>query len=141
MLQNANTDKRKILVVDDDENVRLLVKVLLSRRGYEVETAPGGMAGLAALSLSTPDLVLLDISMPDMDGLSFLEKRAQAGHERDIPVIVLSARNSEADIDAAMTLGASNYVAKPFHQDQLLGHIARFLPQPPVNPMPSHAVH
>lgn len=140
MLQNAQSDKRKILVVDDDENVRLLVKVLLSRRGYEVETAPGGMAGLAALSLSDPDLVLLDISMPDMDGLSFLEKRAQATQIRDIPVIVLSGRNSEADVAAAMTLGASNYVAKPFHQERLLEDIARCLPQP-AGPMPSHAVH
>ncbi|ESQ74182.1 response regulator [Asticcacaulis sp. AC402] len=132
MFEVPQSDKHRILVVDDDEHVRLLIKVVLSRRGYDVETAPGGISGLAALSLSDPDLVLLDMSMPDMDGLTFLEKRAQAEQVRHIPVIVLSGRNSRLDVAAAMTLGASDYVVKPFQQDRLLSDIARFLPPAPA---------
>jgi two-component system, chemotaxis family, chemotaxis protein CheY len=135
-MRESQSHKSRILVVDDDRNVRLLVEHLLSGQGYEVETADSGAAGLAALKAAAsngaaPDLVLLDMTLPDMDGLAFLEARtAVAGPQiADVPVIVLSGRSGNADVVAALTCGASNYVAKPFRHDQLLSHVARMLPQ------------
>ncbi|WP_050808366.1 response regulator [Asticcacaulis biprosthecium] len=126
------------MVVDDDENVRLLVKVILTRQGYEVEIASSGAAGLAAMKRSVPDLILLDMAMPDMGGLAFLEAKAKSDVAADIPVIVVSGRSRNADVAAAISLGASNFVAKPFHQDRLLANIAGLLP-PTVDAVPSRA--
>ncbi|ESQ87735.1 hypothetical protein ABAC460_18855 [Asticcacaulis sp. AC460] len=132
----SQVHKRRILVVDDDENIRLLVERLLSGQGYEVETADSGAAGLTALNRSAPDLVLLDLTLPDMDGLAFLE--ARTGAAGDVPVMVLSGRSRNADVVAAFTCGASNYIAKPFQHDQLLSHVARMLL--PAGAEPSQAV-
>lgn len=127
-VRDSQSHKRRILVVDDDDNVRRLVNLVLGRHGYEVETAANGTAGLEALTRSAPDLVLLDMTMPDMDGLAFLEVKARIEATANVPVIVLSARNRNADVVAAITQGASNYIAKPFQPELLAEHVARCLP-------------
>lgn len=118
----------KILIVEDDDDIQLLLSTLLKRQGYAVTSADSGMTALAAMGQVLPDLVLLDMAMPDMDGLTFLSRRAKFVEFRDIPVICVTARDRNKDVMAAIELGASHYITKPFDNAKLLMSIARLLP-------------
>ena len=122
--------KPRILVVEDDVDIQDLLLAVLGRHGYEVATADSGLTALASFAQSIPDLILLDMAMPDMDGLTFLERRCQFKKTKDIPVIVVSARDRNTDVMAALAAGAANYVTKPFDTARLLVCIERLLPRP-----------
>ena len=110
----------KVLVVDDDPQIRRVMKVTLVGHGYEVIEARNGEDALTRISAEMPDLVLLDMNMPGMGGLETC--RAVRGGS-DIPVIILSVRNSEKDKVAALDAGADDYVTKPFSIEELLARI------------------
>jgi DNA-binding response OmpR family regulator len=109
--------KRKILVVDDTKNVQVLLTDFLSAQDFEVLTASDGREALAVVRSEDPDLVLLDIMMPNMDGYQFISHlRKTSG----IPVIMITAKQQEADVIHGFDLGADDYITKPFRLRELL---------------------
>ena len=122
----------RVLVVDDEPGILRAVQTNLGRHDYRVETATSGEAALEAYNRVRPDLVLLDLGLPDMDGLDVL----RAIRERaSTPVVVLSAREAERDKVAALDLGADDYVTKPFGVNELLARVRvalRHAARPPL---------
>src|SRR2546428_12501060 len=117
-------NEARILVVDDDEDIRNLVVKLLERAGHKVEQAEDGRSGLRALHASPPDLVLLDVSMPDLDGWQTLERIRDVS---DVPVIMLTARGDELERVRGLRGGADDYVTKPFSALELGARIEAVL--------------
>jgi two-component system KDP operon response regulator KdpE len=110
----------QILVVDDESQIQRFLKPALGAAGYEVVRAMDGGQALAAIGVHAPDLIVLDLGLPDMDGkevIGLVRRRS------DTPIIVLSARGDEAEKIAALDLGADDYVAKPFGIGELLARI------------------
>jgi DNA-binding response OmpR family regulator len=118
---------KKILLVEDEKNIVLGVTICLRSAGLQVDVAEDGMEALRKIEESKPDLVLLDLVMPKLNGLDALKSMKENEATKDIPVIVLSARAQEEDIQRAMDLGASDYMAKPFKPAELLEVIERVL--------------
>lgn len=109
-----------ILVVDDDEAVRRFLRTVLKGQGYDIVDAPTVAAGIDAVAQVQPDVVLLDLGLPDGEGVEVL--RAMPAH-RHVPVIVLSARGQEGDKVVALDSGADDYLTKPFGSSELLARI------------------
>ncbi len=116
--------KGRILVVDDEEEIRRVVGRALASRDYAVETAANGEEALAAVRTFDPDLVVLDLNMPVMDGLTFSRELRTWSQ---VPVLVLSVREDEADKVAALDLGADDYLTKPFGVDELMARVRALL--------------
>jgi len=114
----------RILVVDDDEDIRSLLRELLHRAGYQVDDAPNGRAALRQLFEAPPALVLLDVSMPELDGYQTLERIRDLS---DVPVIMLTARTQELERVRGLASGADDYVSKPFGRQELLARIQALL--------------
>jgi len=108
---------KKILVVDDEPEVRQLMEHFLTERGYEVRIAENGRLGLLALDTFTPDVVLLDMHMPEMDGLETLKHIA--ARLPTLPVIMVTVNDDVATTSRLLELGAADYVPKPFNLDYL----------------------
>ena len=115
----------RILVVDDEPDILLMLRMSLEDEGHEVFMAPDGLAGLERLSEHRPDLVVLDVMMPVLDGFGMLERKRAAGDQT--PVVMLSAKSEQADLDRALSLGAVEFVSKPFDLDRLVALIDRVL--------------
>jgi DNA-binding response OmpR family regulator len=124
----ASAPLRRVLVVDDDADIRLLLEELLRGAGYAVETAPDGRAALRAFHESSCDLVVLDLSMPELDGFETL---ARIRDLSDVPVILLTARSGEIDKVRGFRAGADDYVVKPFGRQELLMRIEALLRRVP----------
>jgi DNA-binding response OmpR family regulator len=118
-----------VLVVDDDTDVRTLVAELLTRAGYTVSEAPNGREALKLLFDERPDLVLLDISMPELDGWGTLERIRELS---DVPVVMLSALGAELEKVRALRAGADDYVTKPFGRQELLARVESLLRRAPT---------
>ena len=118
------SDAVRILVVDDDADIRLLLRELLERANFDVEEADGGRAALRSLHASPPGLVLLDVSMPDLDGYQTLERIRDLS---EVPVIMLTAHARELEKVRGLTAGADDYVAKPFGRQELLARVQALL--------------
>lgn len=116
----ANT----IMVVDDQSSVRQLLQEYLTEQGFHVVTAPDGQTAIYMARHELPDLILLDIMMPKMDGYQFLRQYRQ---ERQTPVIIITAREEETDAVLGLDLGADDYVVKPFRMRELLARIRAVL--------------
>jgi two-component system, OmpR family, KDP operon response regulator KdpE len=110
----------RILLVDDEVSIQRALTPLLRSRGYDVEVAGSGASALKAFGLRTPDLMVLDLGLPDLEGIEVC-RRVRASSQ--LPILVLSARNGDADKVAALDLGADDYVTKPFSPDELLARI------------------
>jgi DNA-binding response OmpR family regulator len=110
----------KILVVDDQASVRQLLQDYLSEQGFKVITASDGQNAIYTARHEEPDLILLDIMMPRMDGYDFLRQYRQ---ERQTPVIIITAREEETDAVVGLELGADDYVIKPFRMRELVARI------------------
>jgi DNA-binding response OmpR family regulator len=121
--------RTKILVVDDDPDLLLLLRVTLAAEEFQCLLARNGEDAVRELQAEGPDLVLLDIMMPVMDGWQVLEQIEEWGTRT--PVIVVSAKASEADVARALELGAVDYVTKPFDPDELLQSILAVLDRTP----------
>jgi DNA-binding NtrC family response regulator len=116
----TETKKRKILTVDDDEFVREILVAYLEDSGYEVMQAKNGRLGLEIFRREIPDLVMLDLRMPEMDGLEVLGYITQ--ESPDTPVILVSGMGTIGDAIRALKLGAWDYIAKPIHDMGVLEH-------------------
>jgi two-component system KDP operon response regulator KdpE len=112
--------RTKLLVIDDEPAIRRFLKTGLTPQGYDVVETATGAEGLARLAQEPPDVVLLDLGLPDADGIDLIRKiRADS----DVPVIVLSVRNDDGAKVAALDLGASDYVVKPFSLPELVARL------------------
>jgi DNA-binding response OmpR family regulator len=116
--------KGRILVVDDDADIRTLLRSLLERAEYVVTEAENGRAGLRAFYAAAPDLVVLDVAMPELDGWATLERIRDLS---DLPVLMLTARSSELERVRGLTHGADDYVSKPFGKQELLARVQALL--------------
>jgi DNA-binding response OmpR family regulator len=119
-----NGTAARILVVDDEADIRMLLRDLLERAGFEVDEAPTGREALRALAAAPPALVLLDVSMPELDGYQTLERIRDLS---DVPVIMLTARAQELEKVRGLSAGADDYVAKPFGRQELLARVQALL--------------
>jgi DNA-binding response OmpR family regulator len=123
----ANAGQIRILVIDDDPDLLELLEALLGLANYQITTAANGVDGLAAIRASLPDAVILDINMPGLDGFAVLEDLARSPPPRRPRILVLSARYAPADAERVLSLGANDYLAKPFNNKTLLTHIYRLV--------------
>lgn len=119
-----NAARPRVLVVDDDPDIRLLLRELLERAGYLVDEAMDGKSGLRQLFANTPALVILDVTMPDMDGYQTLERIRDLS---EVPVLMLTARSQELEKVRGLSAGADDYVAKPFGRQELLARVQALL--------------
>ena len=113
------TDKTKILVVDDDRDIREIASRVLSGEGYDVITATSGTDGIVKARMENPKLILMDISMPDLDGYEATRLLKQDPQLSAIPVIFLTGRSASEDSGKAFASGAASYICKPFTGQQL----------------------
>jgi two-component system response regulator ChvI len=113
-----------IALVDDDKNILASVSMLLEQEGYHVRTYSDGAAALTALTTTPPDIAILDIKMPRMDGLELLQRLREKSM---LPVIFLTSKDEEPDEALGLALGADDYVAKPFSQRLLVARIRAIL--------------
>ncbi len=121
------TPKTKILIVDDSPAHLYALKSLVEAGGYEVLTAKDGERGLEAATSRNPNLILLDIVMPGMNGFQVNRKLRKIAVDRDIPVIFVSIKNQESDIAWGMRQGAKAYITKPVNKEKLLSAIGAAL--------------
>src|SRR6185503_8466075 len=113
-----------IALVDDDKNILASVTMLLEQEGYHVRSYTDGASALAALSATPPDLAILDIKMPRMDGMELLRRLRQAA---EVPVIFLTSKDEEIDELMGLNAGADDYIRKPFSQRLLLERVKAVL--------------
>jgi DNA-binding response OmpR family regulator len=123
-VRRVTTRSTLVLVIDDERRYRELLELNLERRGYRVTLAPDGLAGLNLFERDAPDLVLLDLVLPDLDGFEVCRRLRE---HSQVPIIVLTARSDEAAEVRALRLGADDYVTKPFGPEALLARIERTL--------------
>jgi len=119
---------KKVLLIDDDEKLLNLVKEYLEGFGYQVLTLPDGSAVLKAISEESPDMVILDIMLPEKDGLDVLKEIRM---DYSVPVIMLTAKGEDADRIVGLELGADDYLPKPFNPRELLARVRAVLRRPP----------
>lgn len=117
-------EKQKILVVDDDKEILFSLSKLLEYDGFEVVQARDGLEALEQLEKQKPDLILLDIMMPKLDGISALMKIRESNH---LPVIVLSAKSQDSDKVYGLTMGADDYICKPYNPAELSARVKALL--------------
>jgi two-component system response regulator ResD len=116
-----------ILVVDDDEDLRTLARIGLSRAGYRVLEAATGIEGLEFVASHSPDLILLDMNMPGMDGAEVVRRLRSGEPKPSTPVILLSAMGDEASLRRMFELDINDYLMKPFTHDQLAARVSSCL--------------
>lgn len=121
----GNGHSRRILVVDDERNIADVISIALRYAGYEVETAADGGAALEAVESFRPDLVVLDVMLPDLDGFEVAKRMRERADET--PIVFLTAKDTTADKVRGLTLGGDDYVTKPFSVEELLARIATVL--------------
>ena len=114
----------RLLLVDDEENLRSMLEAALRHHGFDVVTAANGRDALAAVPVERPDLVLLDVMLPELDGWEVLKIIRR---EHDVPVIMLTARSDEVDRLVGLGLGADGYVVKPFSFREVLARVRAVL--------------
>ena len=117
----------KILTIDDSKTVRIIIRNTFKRFDCEIIEAANGAEGLQKIGVK-PDLVLLDITMPVMDGVAMLEKLQADPELKNIPVLMLTAEGQKAMADRAAALGSRGYLTKPFTGDALIEHVSRIVP-------------
>lgn len=120
-------DGKQILIIEDDASVRQLVSRLLTKSGYACTTATDGLDGLRALELAIPDLIILDVLMPELDGLTFVKALKTQRDTKPIPVIFLTAKSDPLSMIEGINVGAKFYVTKPFQSEDLLAKVNKVL--------------
>jgi DNA-binding response OmpR family regulator len=122
--------KHTILTIEDQPDIRRLIRMTLEFKGFDVLEADGGEAGLAIARTGRPDLILLDVMMPGMDGRSVSRALYADPQLKDIPVVMISALGQESDIHAGLETGARAYLVKPFSPWELLELVNRLIDEP-----------
>lgn len=119
---------KHILIVDDSKTVRNLVAFIMKKEGFKVTTAEDGLDGLEKLySASEVDLIVSDVNMPRMDGLTFIKTVREQEAYRDIPIVVLSTEGQDKDIQTGLTVGANLYMVKPAQPEKLVRNVKMLL--------------
>ena len=119
-----NSPMRSVLVVDDDAHIREVIAFALRRAGFEVATANDGVAALRRIEQEAPELVILDILMPELDGLEVCRAvRAGPPHRRHMPILFLSSKDDEVDRIVGLEIGADDYIGKPFSPRELVARV------------------
>ncbi len=116
---------RTVLVIEDDPAVQTLVRKTLGMYGFAVETADDGLDGLMKLETLTPDLIIADMMMPRLDGMTFVKAIKGRGETKAIPVIFLTAKSDPKSMIEGINLGARFYVTKPFQIDDLIAKVQK----------------
>lgn len=116
---------KKILIVDDEPGVVKMIRYLLEKNAYTVVSATEGEEGLKLVQEEKPDLILMDIMMPTLDGNEVMRRLKESEATKDIPIIMLSALGQEGDVAKSLELGAIDYVVKPFHPQELLDRLKK----------------
>lgn len=111
---------KRVLVIDDEPDIRTLVNLTLTREGYEVSVAADGAEGLRLLTEFRPDVVLLDLRMPVVNGWRFLEMAREAGELENVRVVAISAHTGKPAAEDAKAAGCDAYISKPFTTEELL---------------------
>jgi len=117
----------RILLVDDEEDLLDLLQYALEREGYDVATAQDGLEGLRAAQAARPDLVVLDIMMPRMDGIEMCRRLREDAHLRLVPILMLTAKSDEGDEIEGLDAGADDYLTKPVSPSLLVSHVRALL--------------
>jgi DNA-binding response OmpR family regulator len=112
-----------VLIVDDEPNILLSLQFLMKKSGYDVRTARDGEEALAEISRAPPDLVLLDVMMPKIDGFSMCERIRANPEWRDMRIIMLTARGRDVERDRGLALGADDYITKPFSTQDAIARV------------------
>jgi two-component system, OmpR family, response regulator VicR len=121
-------DSKHILCIEDERDMVDLLRIILSRRGYEFDSAPGGLEGLRKVRETRPDLVLLDLMMPDMDGWEVYQQMKADEKTSNIPVIVVTAKAQSIDKVLGLQIAkVDDYITKPFSPDELVESVQRVL--------------
>ncbi len=128
MIQRVAT----ILVIDDDDSIRKVIVAALQNEGYDVISAENGREALDRIAEATPDLIISDVMMPDMDGMTLLSQLRSEQSTRGIPLILVTARGSTSSVIAGLNLGADDYLVKPFVMSELLARVRSKIERPPV---------
>ena len=126
--------KARLLVIDDEVQILRLLSHSLETEGYEIHEAKNGLTGLKKVASLQPDGVILDLSLPDLDGLKVLERLREWSQ---VPVLILSVRDSVNDITSALDAGADDYLTKPFHERELLSRVRAILRRSQVVSQPA----
>lgn len=132
-MNTSDAQQTKILIVDDEAGVRELLKDALKLAGFDTHVANDGMSALTALRSFTPDIMIIDINMPLMDGFELVERLRKNGN--DVPVLMLSARADRVDVTRGLTLGADDYVVKPFGLEELVLRLKAILRRSQISGM------
>jgi DNA-binding response OmpR family regulator len=119
----------RVLIVDDEPNIVISLEFLMQQQGYETATAADGRVALSEAGRFRPDLVLLDITLPELDGFQVCEQ-LRAAHGSDMGIIMLTARGQEAEVAKGLALGADAYVTKPFSTRDLVGTVHKLIGTP-----------
>ena len=121
----------KLLVVDDEPAIRLLMQAILSQEGHDVDTASDGVEALASVEKELPDVILLDLAMPQMDGWRFLEELRNRGLRSKVRVIIVSAMSDAESLERGQSEGVAEHVAKPFDADAIVRSVEAVLQEAP----------
>ena len=119
--------RKKILIVEDEESLLKLESILLTSKGYEVRGVANGKAALEAVAEEAPDLILLDIMLPEIDGFEVCRRIKENPATSSIPIIMLTAKKSREDMARGESVGADWYITKPFKSAMVIETIQRFL--------------
>lgn len=122
--------RKKILIVDDERLTRAILQRHIVLAGYDVIVASNGQEAMQKIQEVTPDLVVVDLVMPDMNGFEMCRRIRSNEQTKKTPLIVVSALQSQADIDEAKSSGADVYMTKPIKSDEFISQVKRYLPSP-----------
>lgn len=126
-IKKGNMPKTKLLLIEDEEDIADLIKLQANLSGYELHVQMNGLDGLRAVEKEKPDLVILDIMLPGLNGLEVCKKIKNNPKLQDIPVIIISAKSEEIDVVLGLEIGADDYVSKPFSLKILFSRIRAVL--------------
>ena len=126
--------KPRILVVEDDQDLRTILKLQLTSSGFEVAEAENGAEGFAAVQAMRPDMVILDLMMPVMDGFGFLKRTRSLKYLQDIPILILTASEDERHRLRGFQYNADLYMNKPYDLDELTENVRKLIAKAPQQP-------
>ena len=125
--EGGDRPSKRVLVIEDDANILLSLEFVLEREGYEVRSATTGREGLAAMRRDPPDLVILDLMLPDLSGYEVCQHARSEPRLAETPILVLTARAQDAERQKGLQSGASEYVTKPFRVADLVDRVGRLV--------------
>lgn len=122
------SDLKRILIVDDEDDIAFVLAQMIKSKGYEVERVSDGQTALDNINESAPDLIVLDVMMPGLNGYEVCRSLKESSQLKDIPVIMLTAKAQKSDITWGEEAGADLYITKPFENQEVIAAIKKLLP-------------